>query len=162
MFGEPVWNLFLDDLRNPETTGAQERNGQIDYGIDQWVVCRSSEEALKEVAARGFPTYMSLDHDLGGDDTTMVFLRRLIDELWVGELPPNYLVHSQNPVGRENIISFMDSWAKATNTHSTNVQNVAPAFGGAGMYGFGLSPVGTCAPPTVLMKKKRNRKKKAK
>lgn len=157
MFGAPVWNLFLDDLRNPDDPAAREVSGAIHYGIDQWVICRSTEEALREVAARGMPAYMSLDHDLGGDDTTMVFLRRLIDELWVGEIPPNYLVHSQNPVGRENIISFMDSWAKATNCHSTNVQNQSAqsAPGGAGFY-FGV--VGTCAPPPPKPKRKTKKK----
>jgi len=163
MFGEPVWNLFLDDLRNPDSAAFKEEMGNINYGTDEWVVCRSTEEALKEIAVRGFPAYMSLDHDLGGDDTTMVFLRRLIDDYWVGEFPPNYIVHSQNPVGRDNIISFMDSWAKATNTVSTNVATFAtiPGFAGAGM---GFAPVGTVAAvPSVAaapsQKKKRNRKK---
>ena len=113
-----TWNLYLDDLRDPKDP--------------YWIVCRSTEEALKEVAARGMPTSMSLDHDLGGDDTTMIFLRRLIDEYWVGECPPDYIVHSQNPVGRENIIAFMGSWARATNSH---VQRCASS---------GAAPIGTC------------------
>ncbi|NBT59251.1 hypothetical protein EBT16_10755 [bacterium] len=58
---------------------------------------------------------MSLDHDLGGDDTTMVFLKRLVDEIWDGQSkPPKYQVHSANPIGTQNIISYMESWIKST------------------------------------------------
>lgn len=58
---------------------------------------------------------MSLDHDLGGDDTTMVFLKRLVNEVWDGKSnPPNYQVHSANPIGTQNIISYMESWIKST------------------------------------------------
>lgn len=95
------WNLFLDDLRDPPP------------GRD-WVVCRSTEEALAAVAARGMPAFASLDHDLGGEDTVMVFLRRLAAERWDGSSPPpESEVHSANPVGKMNIISFMESWRKS-------------------------------------------------
>jgi hypothetical protein len=44
----------------------------------------------------------------------MLFLRRLVNELWDGkETPPQYRVHSANPVGSENIKSFMESWKKS-------------------------------------------------
>lgn len=95
------WSLFIDDLRNPPP--------------GDWVVCRSSESALEAVKARGMPSFISFDHDLGGEDTTMVFLRRLTNELWDGtSSPPEYHVHSANPVGAINIHSFMDSWIRST------------------------------------------------
>lgn len=72
-----------------------------------------AEEALALVQDRGLPVFMSLDHDLGGEDTVMVFLKALADR-WDGATPPpEFKVHSANPVGRENIISFMRSWHKA-------------------------------------------------
>ena len=56
--------------------------------------------ALEVVASRGMPAHMSLDHDLGGDDTSMIFLRRLTNDVWDdASPPPDYQVHSANPVG---------------------------------------------------------------
>lgn len=93
--------LFVDDIRNPTEEG--------------YVIARSSDEAIMIVKEKGWPEFMSLDHDLGSDDTTMVFLKRLVDEIWDGKKsPPNYFVHSANPVGSLNIKSFMDSWKRST------------------------------------------------
>jgi hypothetical protein len=92
--------LYLDDIRNPPNS---------DY-----VVARSSEEAIIICKAQGMPDFMSLDHDLGGEDTTMVFLHRLVQEVWNGtDDPPQYQIHSANPVGSKNIESFMNSWVKS-------------------------------------------------
>ncbi|NDB36219.1 MAG: hypothetical protein EB023_12990 [Flavobacteriia bacterium] len=96
-----MWNLYIDDIRFPP----RDRD---------WLVCRSSQEALDRVTAMGMPQFISFDHDLGEDDTTMVFLRRLVNEVWDGvSLPPDYQIHSANPVGAENIRSFMDSWRRS-------------------------------------------------
>jgi hypothetical protein len=114
VMGAPApWNLFLDDLRDPPP-------GR------EWVVCRSTEEALAAVAERGMPAFASLDHDLGGEDTGMVFLRRLAAEHWDGRSPPpESTVHSANPVGKMNIISFMDSWRRS----SSFIQGLGPRGG---------------------------------
>lgn len=96
-----MYNLYLDDIRNPPTDR-------------DWLVCRSSQEALDRIAEVGMPSFFSFDHDLGEDDTTMVFLRRLVNEVWDGvSVPPDYVIHSANPVGVQNIRSFMDSWRKS-------------------------------------------------
>lgn len=97
-----MYKLFIDDIRNPPQ--------------GDWVVVRSSDEALAYIQNNGMPAFISFDHDLGGDDTTMVFLRKLVDFIWNGDDdPPAYEVHSANPVGRKNIISFMESWKKSQN-----------------------------------------------
>lgn len=97
------WNLYLDDLRTPPADR-------------DWVICRSTNEALAAISDFGPPGFISFDHDLGGEDTSMVFLRRLVNELWDGGTPPPaYQVHSANPVGVENIISFMESWKRSMN-----------------------------------------------
>ncbi len=96
------YKLFIDDERIP-------------YVPEEWDIARSSEEAKEIIKTKGMCSYISFDHDLGGDDTTMIFLKWLVNEFWNGEDPiPEYAVHSQNPVGRANIISFMDSWVKST------------------------------------------------
>ena len=94
------WSLFIDDIRNPPP--------------GDWVVCRSTRAALDTVKQMGMPSFISFDHDLGGDDTTMVFLHRLTNEIWDGTSPPpDYYIHSANPVGSINIHSFMDSWRRS-------------------------------------------------
>ena len=96
------WAMFLDDERDPSFIG----------GGDEWVVVRSSAEAISETVKRGsLPSKMSLDHDLGGDDTAMRFLRWAtgFDEDWNFQ----YSVHSQNPVGRDNLISLLESYRRS-------------------------------------------------
>lgn len=78
------------------------------------MVARSTNEACWLVKVNGMPSKMSLDHDLGGDDTTMVFLSWLAYEHWNGtEALPEYVVHSANPIGTQNISSFMESWRRS-------------------------------------------------
>lgn len=93
-----TYKLYLDDLRDPPD--------------DSWVVARSSDEAFIILNVKGLPDFMSLDHDLGGDDTTMVFLKNLAIIYSEGPVP-DYQVHSANPVGRDNIIGFIESWRKS-------------------------------------------------
>lgn len=92
------YKLFIDDERFPVT--------------DDWVIVRTSQEAIDTLLARGFPSFISFDHDLGGDDTSIVFINWLTDELIEGRLDIpkffDYYVHSQNCIGAENIRSKMD------------------------------------------------------
>ena len=60
------WCLFLDDLRNPS---------DVHEDAMGWVVLRTSVDAINFVREHGMPEVMSLDHDLGGDDTAMQFLK---------------------------------------------------------------------------------------
>lgn len=112
-----TYKLFIDDERIP-------------YHPEQWVVCRTAQQAIQYVSEHGLPLEMSLDHDLGilcnlvdkdeqveyyVDHTVMTFLKWLATVYWhPGMDIPEYAIHSQNPVGRANIKAFMDSWAKST------------------------------------------------
>lgn len=95
------YKLFVDDERDP-------------VGND-WVVARSSFDAAVIVAIGGMPSYISFDHDLGEDDTAMGFLK------WLAEYCQergttftfDYYVHSQNPIGRDNIIGFIESFKRS-------------------------------------------------
>jgi len=99
------WALFLDDVRSP---------GDVHEDTEGWVVLRTSLEAIDFVREHGMPAVMSLDHDLGGDDTAMQFLKWMAYEFWTNEAVPSYMIHSANPVGCENIDSFMESWDRST------------------------------------------------
>lgn len=83
--------LWVDDIRTPPD--------------DTWVWAKTSAEAIHLLENRlvaGFPwlppSLMSLDHDLGGDDTTRaVVLWCCNNDYW----PKKTVVHSANPVGVE-------------------------------------------------------------
>lgn len=96
-----AWKLFLDDERDPVT--------------DDWIIARSSREAIDLVKAKGMPDEIAFDHDLGGDDTSMKFIWWFIDAhydglLNIGEI--SYTIHSQNTVGVANIRGLMDGFLK--------------------------------------------------
>jgi hypothetical protein len=95
-----VWKLWLDD----------EPHLKLRSIPRSFVGAVSSTEAIELVKKYGPPTFMDLDHDLGGDDTAMKFL------YWLRETHPDNIpswsIHSMNPVGRNNINSFMENWEK--------------------------------------------------
>lgn len=76
--------LFVDDLRDPPDSS--------------WTVARTSAEALAIIRGGAILTELSLDHDLGGDDTTRPVVLYLAEH---GGWPAMVRVHSANPVGVE-------------------------------------------------------------
>ena len=87
--------LWVDDLRPPPN--------------DSWVWVKTSREAINELDTTAGIDCMSLDHDLGGDDTTRPIV------LWLCENPGNWpdqvRCHSANPVGREWIEKMCERYA---------------------------------------------------
>ena len=98
--------LFIDDLRFP-----------VD---NTWNIARTSQEAIDFIKLNGLPGTISFDHDLGGDDTAIVVINWMIDQILDGKLiiPKNftYTVHSANPVGKANIIGKMEGIIKHLKT----------------------------------------------
>lgn len=103
------YNLFIDDERFPPNDGRE------------WVIARSSQEAIFTVVARGVPIFVSYDHDLGGDDTSIRFITWMIDRYLDGELgtfPVDYAIHSQNPVGARNIAELLRGFIACEINHT--------------------------------------------
>ncbi len=100
--------FYLDDLRNPD----DEFYNYCKSNNLEPVILRSSVEAELAVGQFGFPTYISLDHDLGGEDTSMVFLKWL-NSVFPNNAPPGYRIHSANPIGSANMDSYLQSWKKS-------------------------------------------------
>lgn len=89
-----MYKLFIDDERDPVR--------------DDWVIARSSAEAIKIIEERGCPQEIAFDHDLGQNDTvTRNFLRWFEDALLDGKIRMpelfTFSVHSQNPIGAAKI-----------------------------------------------------------
>ena len=82
-------NLYLDDLRTtPE-------------GFER---VYSYKEFVAYLEQKGLPKFISFDHDLGEDFSGYDCAKYLVEYCLAHQLSlPDYKVHSQNPVGKENI-----------------------------------------------------------
>ena len=94
------WKLYLDDLRTPKGSG--------------YTIARNVDEAKKLIKKKGFPSYMSLDHDLGEEEETGYdFVKWITKEYSNKNLPEfDFNVHSANPVGAENMRSLLNNFIK--------------------------------------------------
>ena len=90
--------LYLDDLRpTPE-------------GFDR---VYNYEEFVDYLERKGLPDFISFDHDLGEDLSGYDCAKYLVEYCLTHQLPlPNYKVHSQNPVGKENIERLLENFRR--------------------------------------------------
>lgn len=95
------YKIFLDDERMPGES------------LKDAVIVRDFWEFKRVINERGVPKYITFDHDLGdrytGKDCAEYLIARLFD---TPELAAEfeYDVHSQNPVGAENIRAFLNNY----------------------------------------------------
>lgn len=105
--------MYLDDLRTPIE--------EFDF------IVRSYDEAIATIKKHGVPNFISFDLDLGTDengtllktgyDLAKWLVNSDLDDIY--KLPSNFRfkVHSQNPVGKQNIISILDSYLAHISRH---------------------------------------------
>lgn len=104
-----TYPLFIDDERFPPDDG------------QAWKVARNLAEVASLIKEFGPPNFISFDHDLGereptGYDIAKKFVAGDLGELVGTEfargLPAgfSFYVHSQNPVGAENIRSLLQNY----------------------------------------------------
>lgn len=117
--------LFLDDQRTPE-----ECVGEI-YDTGNWDLVGDFDEFQAYIMERGVPDVISFDHDLADDhydiDWWDVYKEGLLAPTtfrtgldcikWLRSFclesnspMPECLVHSMNPVGREAITDYIETW----------------------------------------------------
>lgn len=102
--------LFLDDERFPPGDAAD------------WVIARDCVEAREIADANpGGIRFVSFDHDLGegketGKDFANWLVERDLDQ--PGFIPSDFsfYVHSQNPVGRDNINNLLERYLETKNS----------------------------------------------
>lgn len=96
-----TYSLYIDDERIPATNR-------------DWVIVRSVQAAKSYIAAYGFPTYISFDHDLGDNvPTGFDFTKWLVEQdMDHGTMPIDFdfNVHSANPVGAANIRGYINHY----------------------------------------------------
>lgn len=108
------WKLWLDDERNPEYWASQ--IGE-DWTAELYLWAPTVESAKYFVRRFGPPSFMVLDHDLGinkaGEpETVRSFLNWLAADYY-DSCPWGYFTITDNPVGKQWIVSFMESWRKS-------------------------------------------------
>ena len=108
--------LLIDDERQPKDV--YKLSGNIDYfNNNNWVVVKSYDEFVSQIEKNGLPERISFDHDLGMGKSGMDCVKWLVEYCMDKHVPfPKYVVHSQNPVGKQNIISYITSF-KNTSMH---------------------------------------------
>lgn len=92
------YQIFLDDERVPS------------YYREDRIICRSYRNATRLVHELGLPYHVDFDHDLGEDvPTGYDFAKFLVEYHLEYNIVPTltWSIHSQNPVGRENIDNLM-------------------------------------------------------
>lgn len=100
--------MYLDDLRTPIE--------EFDF------VVRSYDEAISIIKKYGVPNFISFDHDLGVNNDGSLLKTGYDLAKWLvnsdldnkNKLPSDFKfkVHSQNPVGKQNIISLLEGYLK--------------------------------------------------
>lgn len=100
--------LFIDDERFPPKNDGR-----------HWVIARDWHEVMMMLRIHGMPGYISFDHDLGEDTHTGHDIAKFLIELDMGSdgqyvIPDDFdfYVHSQNPVGRDNIEGLLRNYLR--------------------------------------------------
>jgi hypothetical protein len=98
-----TWRLFIDDERFPSSK---------DYDM---IIARSMEEVKNLVSDLGMPSFVSFDHDLGADEPTGYDIAKWMVDMDMGGAakfpgPFRFYVHSQNPIGKKNIESYLTNY----------------------------------------------------
>ena len=115
------YKLFIDDERFPPEGREHE-----------FVIVRTPVEAMRVMSDRGCPSFISFDHDLGGEMTAMQIVHWMVeidmDYQRTGEsfIPESfkYDVHSQNPIGVANIRGLLNSYLEKRKWLNGTVPNV--------------------------------------
>lgn len=115
--------LFLDDERIPDNVT------WIELPKVDWIIVKNYNQFVHYIQTHGLPQFVALDHDLSDidyEDPTenepeMIFSERngydcakwLVNYCIEHHLKfPEYIAHSMNPIGRENIIKYIDNAKK--------------------------------------------------
>ena len=128
---ESVYYIFLDDERWPKNVT------WVNLPPVPWTVVRNYKDFVSTIDSLGMPLFISFDHDLGSEHYNPAMCsdnkedyNRLYNTFrektgydcakWAVEYCmenrlkfPEYAVHSMNPIGRENIESYIENYKRS-------------------------------------------------
>ena len=120
--------LFLDDIRNPEDVT------WVSLPKVEWTIVRTYKEFTAIIKKEGIPNFVAYDHDLAFEQydnyhdidekgrlvidynkfkekTGYECCKFLVNACMKKNIKhPDFAVHSMNPVGAKNIISYVESY----------------------------------------------------
>jgi hypothetical protein len=111
-------NIFLDDTRLPTEVV------WLTLPSVKWKIIKNYEQFINAIKLDGIPEVISFDHDLGIDfspnetipnteKTGLDCAKWLVDYcLDNSHSLPTYYVHSLNPIGKQNILNFLNNAKK--------------------------------------------------
>lgn len=134
------YNLFLDDIRNPKDVALyiQPVNIKRYYTTYKWVTVRDYDSFVKTITKMGMPDIISFDHDHANEHYDQSMFTQELGERdyndlyetfnektgldcarWLMEYCrtnsyalPTYIVHSMNPIGKQNILTELRNYSK--------------------------------------------------
>lgn len=129
-------NLFLDDIRIPIDAFLYTK--KLIYVDEQWSIVRSYNEFVEFIEKNGIPEMISLDHDISTEHyapqehwenydkwaaeqnftekTGMDCVKWIVNYCMDNGIKfPIWHIHSMNPVGSDNMKSYITSFLKHSN-----------------------------------------------
>lgn len=96
----PLFNVYMDDVRPGPFYNGHGGFAPDVADWDEWITVRSINN-VKEFLARGWVNKLSLDHDMGGEETGYDLVKWMVENnIW----PKGQIwVHSANVVGAKNM-----------------------------------------------------------
>jgi hypothetical protein len=118
--------LFLDDFRIPKDAARGLVPSHLNkmFWENDWHIVRSYHQFAKWIVENGLPDFIAFDHDLADVHYSMDFTKDKNNQgtektgydcaKWLGDYCiqnglklPDFVVHSQNPVGKLNIQGYL-------------------------------------------------------
>lgn len=118
-----AYALFLDDERIPHKVT------WVNLPLVDWTIVRNYQQFVDIITKQGVPKYITFDHDLADshyqeivktgnfnyenhtEKTGFECAKWLVEYCRQKDLDiPKYWVHSMNPIGRENIIRYLENY----------------------------------------------------
>ena len=127
-------NIFLDDCRKPTDVT------WVELPLVEWTIAKNYDDFIRIISSLGMPKRVAFDHDLADEHyqeyqwahsdqnlkkgkfqydkmkekTGFHCAKWLVNYCIERGLPfPEYYVHTMNPIGKENIISYIEGYKKS-------------------------------------------------
>jgi predicted protein tyrosine phosphatase len=106
-----MYKLFLDDIRSVSTVYPK-------LSDSDFVIVRNFEDFKSTILEKGLPDFISFDNDLGLDVDGNIAkegydcAKWLIYQSGLDLTDLKFNIHSQNPIGKENIRSLLNNYIK--------------------------------------------------
>lgn len=112
--------LFVDDERDYSFVSSNLILVIERHKPQQFFIAKNSKEAISMIKNYGLPCFIFFDHDLGEVDNKMDTSMNLVNYITenYGSFP-DYIIHSQNPIGVKNLHSKIESFKRFLKSEDT-------------------------------------------